>query len=175
MFKTIMLLGFALLSFNSWATDTKELFSIINERLSYMEDVALYKAQNQIAIEDVKREKVVIEKAASSAEQMGLESASVVPFFTAQISAAKAIQYRYRADLLSKPNTDKPRDLKTVVRPALITLGNQINTEVASYLTVHGSLNEKDWANFKLIIDSRYLSENDKKMLFNALKEIRLN
>ena len=91
--------------------DPSAVFSAINERLSYMEDVALFKANHQRPIEDIKREAFVIEKAAKSAQEFGLNRESIVAFFTSQISAAKAIQYRYRADLLSQPSSKKPRDL----------------------------------------------------------------
>lgn len=83
-------------------------------------------------IEDIGREQVVIDKASQSAEKVGLNKQSVVGFFEAQISAAKAIQYRYRADLLSQTTSKTPRDLQTVIRPALIKLGKQINTELVS-------------------------------------------
>jgi chorismate mutase len=36
------------------------LFQTIDERLGYMEDVALFKAQNRIPVEDIAREKVVL-------------------------------------------------------------------------------------------------------------------
>ena len=103
-----------------------ELFKAINERLGYMEDVALFKARRQLAIEDIEREKIVIEKAKKSAQNKGLDPDSVEAFFKAQISVAKAIQFRYRADLLSQPTSREPRDLKQEIRPQLISLGDQI-------------------------------------------------
>ena len=175
MLKLISCFTLVLFTANSWAADATELFKTIDKRLSYMEDVALYKALNQVAVEDTAREKIVIEKAAKSAEDVGLDSSSVVAFFTAQISAAKAIQYRYRADLLSAPTSDQPRDLKTVIRPALITLGAKINNEIADYLKDGGKFEEQDWNDFKTVVDGKYLSESDKKALFEALKQVRLN
>ncbi|KUI99231.1 chorismate mutase [Vibrio sp. MEBiC08052] len=175
MFKTITVLVVALLSFNVFAAPTPaEIFSTINQRLSYMEDVALYKAIHRKPIEDIEREVVVIDKASQSAAQKGLDKQSVVGFFKAQISAAKAIQYRYRADLLSQPTAAQPRDLKTVIRPALIKLGNQINTDIAAYLRDGGHFTASDYATFKTTLNSKYLIDADKKALFQALTQIRL-
>ncbi|QFI38494.1 chorismate mutase [Moritella marina ATCC 15381] len=171
-FSTVALLLF---SFNSFSAPTPaEIFSTLNLRLSYMEDVALYKANNNKAIEDIQREKLVIGKASQSAEKVGLNKQSVVGFFQTQISAAKAIQYRYRADLLSQTETEKPRDLKTVIRPALIKLGKEINAKLAQYLKDGGTFTAQDWAAFETTIDSRYLKDTDKKALFKALTQIRL-
>ena len=81
--------------------DTRfRLFLSIDERLGYMENVALYKAQNQIAIEDIERERIVLADATQQAVLHGINPDSIKRFFVAQINAAKAIQYRYRAELL---------------------------------------------------------------------------
>lgn len=139
-----------------------------------MEDVALYKANNNEPIEDTEREAVVIEQASLSAEEEGLDRESIINFFSAQISAAKAIQYRYRADLLSQPTTKEPRSLETIVRPELIKLGEEINTQLAQYLRGGGSFSREEFKIFDKILNSRHLTTSDKEMLFNALTEIRL-
>ena len=175
MLKRSVALLLTLFSFSCFAAPTSDkLFSVINERLSYMEDVALFKAQKHKAIEDIKREEVVIAKASASAAKAGLNEGSVVAFFKAQISAAKAIQYRYRADLLSHPVKKEPRDLKTVIRPALIKLGGQINSEMAGFLAEGGELTEKDWPSFKQTLQQQYLNAGDKRMLFDALSKVEL-
>ncbi|MGR5061939.1 chorismate mutase [Photobacterium sp. DNB22_13_2] len=155
-------------------SSTDALFNTIAQRLSYMEDVGLYKFNHHLAIEDVAREEVVIEKASASAAKVGLDSSSVEGFFRAQISAAKAIQYRYRADLLNEPTSREPRDLKVVVRPALITLGNQINQKMVGYLKAGGQLSQADWDAFSQALEMNYLSEADKRALFDALAGVKL-
>ncbi|MDD1781060.1 gamma subclass chorismate mutase AroQ [Enterovibrio sp. ZSDZ35] len=169
---------FTILTFCSFSVfanpSPNSLFTAINERLSYMEDVALFKANNQRPIEDIEREKVVINKASESAKASGLNQQSVIGFFTAQISAAKAIQYRYRADLLTEGTARKPRDLTTEVRPELIRLGKTINTEVALFLREGREFRSSDWHTFESTINQEYLTSKDKKKLFNALTQIRL-
>lgn len=175
MLRTILVFAATFISFHSIASVTsQDLFTAINLRLSYMEDVALYKAYNNEPIEDTKREAIVIENASVSAEKEGLNKDSVVDFFSAQISAAKAIQYRYRADLLTISTDKKPKDLETVIRPELIKLGKDINTEIAQYLREGGTFTKNELEVFKATLKSRYLKESDKELLFDALTKIRL-
>ncbi|EKF9231171.1 gamma subclass chorismate mutase AroQ [Vibrio cholerae] len=175
MLQTILIFAASLISFNSIASVTsQDLFTDINLRLSYMEDVALYKAYNNEPIEDTKREAIVINNARISAEKEGLNKESVVDFFSAQISAAKAIQYRYRADLLTTSTDKKPKDLETVIRPELIKLGKDINTKIAQYLREGGSFTKDELEVFKATLKSRYLKESDKELLFDSLTKIRL-
>lgn len=175
MFRTLGLLFLTLTAFQaSAAVKSSDIFSTINERLSYMEDVALYKANKSLKIEDLARELVVLDKAKLSAQKEGLDIQSVTGFFQAQISAAKAIQYRYRADLLSAPSDKTPVDLKSVVRPNLIRLGAKLNEELADFLTHGGTFKPSEISDFNQALTSPFLSENDKKMLFNALTDIRM-
>ena len=151
-----------------------ELFLAINERLGYMEDVALFKAQNHLAIEDVEREKIVIDKAKRAAQAKGLDPDSVEDFFKAQIAVAKAIQFRYRADLLSQPSSRNPRDLKQEVRPQLIRLGDQIIRQMAMYLDAHGAFKPAAFADFEAALTVNYVTTPDKRLLFDALLSVKL-
>ena len=112
-------------------SDIEEFFLLIDERLSHMEDVALHKVENKIAIEDLEREQFVIESAVKSAAELGLFGPSVESFFETQISVAKAIQYRHLADWLSKPPQAAAPDLE-VIRPKLSDLGESIVRKLAT-------------------------------------------
>lgn len=152
-----------------------ELFKAINERLGYMEDVALFKAQNHLAIEDIEREQIVIDKAKKSAADKGLDPDSVEAFFKAQISVAKAIQFRYRADLLSQPSSREPKDLKREIRPQLISLGNQIIRQMTMYLEAHGAFKPVGFADFDAALTVAYVTVSDKQFLFKALQTVKLS
>jgi len=154
-------------------TLSNELFVTINQRLSYMEDVALYKAKNNRAIEDVEREKIVIDKAKLSAQEKGLDPTSVEAFFKAQISVAKAIQFRYRADLLSQPSSQEPKDLKTEVRPHLLRLGDQIVQQMMMNVKTNGSFNDTQFSEFDAAIKVGYVTLLDKQLLFKALQKVK--
>ena len=150
-----------------------ELFSIINERLSYMKDVALFKAQNHRPIEDIDREKIVIDNAKMSALKKGLDPVHVEDFYKAQISVAKAIQYRHRADLLSQSSFQKPKDLQKEVRPALLRLGDQIVHKMMVYIGIYGSFKSTEFSEFDAAITVKYVTASDKQLLFNALQKIK--
>jgi len=149
------------------------LLQLINERLGYMEDVALFKAQRSLPIEDIQREKIVLTKATLSARKNGLDPTSTAAFFSAQIAVAKAIQFRYRADLLSRPTQKKPSDLQQEIRPALLRLGNQINQQMVEYLAVYGSFHSISFANVDKAINQRYITTADKHLLWNALQQVK--
>ena len=151
-----------------------DLFQAIGNRLGYMQDVALYKAVNFLAIEDVDRERAVLASAVAHAASAGLDPASVESFFKAQIAVAKAIQYRYRAELLSMPELEPPTDLQRVVRPRLLELGGQIIERMAADLTEHGPFHESQFNAFAAAVDVSYVFDRDKRMLFDALLEVRL-
>lgn len=153
---------------------TDELFSTINERLSYMQDVALFKAKNHLSIEDVQRENVVMEKAKMFASEQGFDPEIVKDFFAAQISVAKAIQYRYRADLLSQPAFQQPRDLQTEVRPALIGLGQKIIEQMVMYSKNQGEFQQTQFADFHAALTVKYVTDADKQHLFNALLKVKV-
>ncbi|WP_257252337.1 MULTISPECIES: chorismate mutase [unclassified Endozoicomonas] len=156
-------------------TMSKGIFELINQRLTYMQDVALFKATNHRAIEDLTREKQVLEKALFDAQQAGLQPDSIAVFFQAQIDAAKAIQYRYRAEWLSaKPENKKHRDLASEVRPKLIELGHQIVMQISEYLQNGGAFDNNMQQDFVRTVNAAHLSENDKKKMFESLQMIRV-
>lgn len=178
MHKLFLLIGFLLsatANLQAAEADLAELFSAIDERLSHMESVALYKAQNQLPIEDIAREEIVIADAKRAAYLEGINPDSIEAFFMAQISAAKAIQYRYRAELLSAPNPSPAVDLDRTIRPAITELGNRIVILLTNYLKDTGSIKPIDIEQFNLAISTRFISEADKNLLFNALLKARLN
>jgi chorismate mutase len=172
-------LGFAPIGISSAdpvEPDASLIYQLIDERLSYMEEVALYKARNHQPIEDREREAVVLAKAVEKAEKLGLDPASVSDFYVAQISAAKAIQYRHRADWLFERGVmeRKPRDLTTEVRPALISLGNDLAVAIKEYLAAGGRFAGDQRQAFVARIGTDKLTREEKEILYEALGRIRL-
>lgn len=105
-----LLIACCLTSFPALADGGAAIGELVNQRLSLMKDVAGYKAQQHLPIEDLAQEAKVLANAQAEAGRLGLEPTSVRPFITAQMDAAKAIQYRYRADWLASPESDwQPR------------------------------------------------------------------
>lgn len=154
-------------------TDSAEvLFSHINQRLAQMQPVALFKAQQHRPIEDLSREATVLSKALEQARQQCLDSASVEALFQTQMDAAKAIQYRYRAQWLAEgvPNEDANLDQ---LRSTLNQLGAAILETLTQHLAKHGNLTDELAGLFNQIINTEQLFANDKTRLFSALQKVR--
>ena len=149
------------------------LFKTIDERLGYMKDVALFKAQNQIQVEDIEREKIVLSNAKKLAVRHGLDPTSMEHFFIVQINAAKAIQYRFRAELLTLEIPARSVDLESNIRPALDQLGSDIVALFATLLQNQSAVKEESRKIFIRTLQSQSLSEVEREALFNAMLEVR--
>ncbi len=92
-------------------------------------------------------------------------------FIAAQMDAAKAIQYRYRADWLANPEPGwQPRPLAQV-RPQIAQLSSQILQRLAELRA--GPLGEADRAAFMASVDQVNLSAADKRRLADALLAVK--
>lgn len=153
-------------------TQSADVASLINQRLSHMKDVAGYKAQNHLAIEDLPQEAKVLANSVAEAEKLGLDGESVKPFIQAQMDAAKAIQYRYRADWLSTPEKGwQPAPLEQV-RAKISALSTAILTGVNQTLTQ--DVQFTDQAAFMKTVEQTNLKDGDKERLWQSLKQIML-
>lgn len=139
-----------------------------------MEDVALFKANAHMPVEDLQREQKLLDKTQANATQYGLDTASVKQFFIVQIAIAKAIQYRYRAEWLTAPTFNQPLDLHTQIRPALTSLGDKIIRKIADYCKLHGAFNPAQLSNFENEITVHYVTNKEKHQLFNALLKVKM-
>lgn len=146
---------------------------LVNERLSYMKDVAGYKAEQHLPIEDLTQEKKVLDQSLSEAESLGLNSETVKPFIVTQMNVAKAIQYRYRADWLSSPESNwKPQDLAEVRLKI-----SSLNTELLKNIAVELKKNHNKaphGCSYMWPVQHPQLKEADKKALCVALNKIKL-
>lgn len=123
---------------SSGTADTRDaavvLRDLISERLALMPSVAKFKWNRNIAVEDLAREKVILDGLVDKAEQAGVSSAFADQFFKDQIAAAKAIQWNlmrtWRND--DRGNFNDVPNLKTTVRPAL----DQLTIRILSKLSI---------------------------------------
>ena len=136
----------------------------------------MYKAVNHLPIEDMEREKVVLENSIENAVNQGLDSESVVEFFATQILVAKAIQYRTRAEFLSDKMEQETSsiDLNSVIRPQLLRLGGEIVEQMKTHLEIHGSFMQDDRDLFYSHILVAYLTEKEKELIFQSILNIKL-
>ena len=146
---------------------------LVNERLSYMKDVAGYKAEQHLPIEDLTQEKKVLDQSLSEAESFGLNSETLKPFIVTQMNVAKAIQYRYRADWLSSPESNwKPQDLAEV-RLKISSLNTELLKNIADELKKNNN-NAPHGCSYMWPVQHPQLKEADKKALCETLNKIKL-
>ncbi len=160
------------------ATDTdnfESLSLLINQRLSCMQAVARFKAVNHLVIEDIAQENRVLARSVSRAKALGLDAASVKPFITAQMNAAKAIQYRYRADWLIKPQLHQQPHHLDDLRSKIATLGDKLLVTLHAVLTDGTVMDDRRHRQFIRIVNQHHLSDEDREQLFNTLKAVKLN
>ncbi|WP_194866997.1 gamma subclass chorismate mutase AroQ [Pseudoalteromonas sp. PPB1] len=154
------------------ADSGKSVFSLIDKRLAQMQSVALFKANKHKPIEDLSREVVVLSQALEQARQQCLDTNSVKAFFQAQMDAAKAIQYRYRAQWLAEGVPNKTADL-TKLRHSLNHLGSAILETLTSHLAKHGNLTPELEPVFNAVLVTDNLTGKDKQRLYRALQSVR--
>lgn len=159
------------------SNNTEFLFTLINNRFTYMKDVAAYKFKNNIPIDDTQREVVVLSEAIKRAEQEGLSSDSVRGFYRLQIELSKSIQNEW-INLWKKtgfPNDYPIKDLKKDIRPKLDNIDREIIKAIK--LNVKNlSDNEIQEYNKDLIlktINVEYLPDRNKLKLLKALSSIK--
>ncbi|MBN6524163.1 chorismate mutase [Acinetobacter pittii] len=155
------------------ASQNTQTARLVNERLSYMKDVAGYKAEQHLPIEDLTQEKKVLDQSLSEAESLGLNSETVKPFIVTQMNVAKAIQYRYRADWLSSPESNwKPQDLAEV-RLKISSLNTELLKNIADELKRNHN-KAPHGCSYIWPIQHAQLKEADKKALCMTLNKIKL-
>lgn len=170
----LVVLSLAAVSTDVQASENGNLPGLINERLSYMKDVASSKAVNHQPVEVLEQEARVLADTQRVAASLGLDPDSVKPFIVAQISAAKAIQYRYRADWLAASEKGwKPRPLEDIRRD-IASLSTRILQRLALELKTNGKISPSNQTEFIAQIQQKNLSEADKIQLFSTLEQVRL-
>jgi chorismate mutase len=111
---------------------------LIQERLGYMDDVARNKWNSGAPIEDLPREREIIEGLGRQAPAYGLDATIAKDFFRAQIEASKMIQTARFAEWRAQkhpPFANIP-DLRDRIRPALDALTPQMMEALAAALPV---------------------------------------
>lgn len=169
----VLLSACFIISEASFAAEITPLAEKISQRLSYMKDVAGFKAQHHLPIEDLAQEAKVLASAKTEAEKLGLDPGSVEPLIIAQINAAKAIEYRYEADWLAEPEVGwQPRPLDEV-RQEIAELSKEILQQVAQNLK-SGPFGTSDRSDFFKTVREHNLKDSDKQQLFSALLAVRM-
>ena len=159
-----------------------KLLQLVDQRLQVMDDVALYKFAHGIPIENKQREAVVLASVIKNAGENNLKPESVEGFFRLQITLAKQIQQGWTDQWRSQgksPTTvaaDIP-DLKTDIRPELITLGAQIVKQFPLALpALHDPAQlASSRSEIRETITSPYISTEMKHRLLHAMAMVQVS
>ena len=106
------------------------LYRLIGERLGLMRSVAAYKWVHALPVEDLERERLVVEAAVADGLRRSLQTRSSARFFQTQIEAAKDIQAYWFTRWARGGGPRSAPDLSKEIRPQLLELGRQIVDKV---------------------------------------------
>jgi len=137
------------------------LSDLLARRMAFMPLVAGAKAKLALPIEDLPREKVVLDAAAASAHEKGLPESEARAFFALQIELSKAVQRR--------TSEATALDLNQQIRPALNELGDRILAAVVEARDA-GQLANGSLSDLELL--SPWLNEDERKRLLDTLKAL---
>jgi len=137
------------------------LADLLARRMAFMPLVAGAKAKLALPIEDLPREKLVLDAAAKSARELGLPETEAREFFALQIELSKAVQRR--------ESEASDLDLSQQIRPALNELGDRIVAAVMEARNA-GQLAQSSPADLELL--SPWLNEQERLRLLETLKAL---
>lgn len=140
---------------------TTHLVDLMARRFAFMPLVAALKAQQNLPIEDLPREREVLDAVRRSALRLGLPEKAVRDLFALQISLSKDVQRRQ-----SEPST---LDFASQVRPALTALGERILEALEEVRSEH-RLAEVGVADLELL--SPWLTPEERQRLLAALRAV---
>lgn len=149
----------------------------MNERFSWMKDVAGDKYLQNKPVEDLVQENKVLKSTTEKAVALGLNANTVRPFIQAQMNAAKFIQSSFIEQWKAAgglPTGWTPRPLETV-RAAIAKQSDTILADLANLLRTGKKITNTDQAIFRNNLKERPLDELNIKSMFSTLQQVRLN
>lgn len=155
------------------ATSIPELASALNKRFDVMKDVAGYKLANGLPVEDLPREKKVLQQTQVFAQAAMLDADSIRDFIHAQMTIGKAIQYRYLDSWRIKPETHTQPKALEKVRAHILELDNQILNLISQQLLAGGGFNKEQNGMLQQRLDDKHISEWEKRLLIENLAKIK--
>jgi len=137
------------------------LSDLLARRMAFMPLVAGAKAKLNQPIEDLPRERVVLDATAASASKLGLPEASAREFFALQIELSKAVQRR-----MSEATT---LDLARQIRPALNELGDRILAAVVEARGA-GQLTQSSPSDLEVL--TPWLNSDERQRLLDSIRAL---
>ncbi|MDE2922408.1 MAG: transporter substrate-binding domain-containing protein [Acidobacteriota bacterium] len=136
------------------------LLDLTARRLAFMPPVASWKSARGVPIEDLERERLVLEAAERNAARFGLDPQPVRDWFALQIDLAKAVQRRTPA---AAPTLELD-----AIRPALIRLGERQVRSLRALAA--GAVDEPEGADLEVL--TPYLSSAEVERVRSGLTRL---
>lgn len=183
--------------FGAQANDspTRDTYHLIAERLKLMTEVAAWKRANEVPVEDLPREKVVMESARIDAAALGLDPVSVGPFVQEQMDAAKDVQRclikrwdaaaekaAAQAEIPSEWGERKPvglapevaEDALDKIRPRLVAINGSLMSTIKATLASGATYGDaEDLKAFDEIVSIDCLSRGRRAKIYKTLRLIK--
>ena len=138
------------------------LADLLARRMAFMPFVAGAKAKLAQPIEDLPREKIVLDSVSISAQKMGLPETAARHFFALQIELSKAVQRR-------TSEASSALDLAQQIRPALNELGDRLLAAVVEARSA-GHLTKISLSDLEVL--SPWLNDGERRQLLDSLKAL---
>lgn len=169
---SILMCGSSLVTSVNAAT-LPELANALNTRFAVMKDVAGYKAENHLPIEDLPREKNVLLKAQTAAHDVMLNPQSIDSFVQTQMAVSKNIQYRYLDRWRLHPEKSwQPRSLAEV-RAQILELDNTILNLISRQIMTGGGFGYEQGRMLTQLLNDKQVSALEKAQLIDTLGKIK--
>ena len=114
-------------TFGDPSRDVANVVELLAQRLQLMPEVAAWKAARNVPVQDVDRERQVLQATVQRAQQLGIEAATAERLFGLQIELARRVQSdaiaHWRSSGIAPPAA---RNLETELRPVLDELGKRL-------------------------------------------------
>jgi cyclohexadienyl dehydratase len=108
------------------ADDVRQAVALIEQRLALMEHVAYWKQAHDLPIEDVARERRVLDDTVRSARALGIDEGAARELFELQIRLARQVQQHVSARPAMKQPPRALRNLDSDLRPELDRIGREM-------------------------------------------------
>ncbi|MBF0517140.1 MAG: gamma subclass chorismate mutase AroQ [Nitrospirae bacterium] len=156
----------------------RDLFCLIDRRLSYMKAVAAYKWSQGLPIDDAGREDIVLRDSLLASADMGIDVESMREFFLLQIQIAKHVQSawhnKWKSEGFHQDSLPKT-DLEVQIRPIL----NEISAHIVRQIkTALPHLQNKDClsrciAAIRAELKTEFIEDDMKLRLLESLSRIK--
>lgn len=118
--------------FEAPAANVDRVVALILDRLELMRPVGVWKQKHGAAVQDLARERQVLDGTVADAQRLGIEPKTARVLFELQIELGRSIQQRIID--AAEPISEPVRDLNDDLRPALDRIGKQLL--IAIYLAL---------------------------------------